>query len=220
MRSPDAQNRKTVFFLMRHAPTEWNAAGRIQGQADSPLTETGRQWADGWGIQLADFALQHVVTSDTGRAVATGRHLNRHLQLPVESDARLREQDWGEWTGHRMADLRARHRIRFEREEARGWSFCPPGGETRLDVLARAREALLDTGRKWPRQRLLVITHEGVLKCLVYHLAILQNCGQPIPPMAPYSLHRLALEGDSLILEHMNALALELRPPPKRRGPE
>jgi len=202
---------------MRHAPTEWNAAGRIQGQADSPLTEKGRRWADGWGAQLANFALQRVLTSDTGRAVATARHINQSLRLPVEWDARLREQDWGSWTGCRMADLRVRHQARFQMEEARGWSFCPPNGETRLEVLERARAALLDAGRKWPRQRLLVISHEGVLKCLVYHLAILQGCGQSFAPMAPYSLHRLALDGNSLTLEHMNALALEPRPRAKRQ---
>ena len=66
MRSNDAQNQRTEFYLMRHAPTEWNAAGRIQGQADSPLTATGRQWADGWGPQLAGFAMQRVLTSDSG----------------------------------------------------------------------------------------------------------------------------------------------------------
>lgn len=207
----------TILYIMRHAPTEWNAAGRIQGQGDSPLTETARRWAARWGAQLAGLALQRVVSSDTGRAVATARHVNQTLQLPAESDARLREQDWGAWTGHRMADIRARHRTRFAREEARGWSFCPPGGESRMAVLVRARQALLDAGRRWPGQRLLVITHEGVLKCLLYHLAILQSCGQPFAPMAPYRLHRLASDGNALALEEMNALAFAPRPRAKRR---
>jgi probable phosphoglycerate mutase len=212
MPSLNAADPKTIFYLMRHAPTEWNVAGRIQGQADSPLTPAGKQWAQGWGAQLADLALQRVLSSDTGRAVATARHINQILKLPMERDARLREQDWGAWTGHTMADLRTTQRARFSQEEARGWSFCPPEGENHLAVLARAREALMDAGRKWPRQRLLVVTHEGVLKCLVYHLAILQNCGQPIPRMAPYGLHRLALAGNSLALERMNALAFQPRP--------
>jgi probable phosphoglycerate mutase len=200
---------------MRHAPTEWNAAGRIQGQADSPLTVKGARWADGWGPQLADLALQRVLSSDTGRALATARRINQTLNLPLNHDPRLREQDWGAWTGCSMADIRTRHRARFQQEEARGWGFCPPGGESHLDVLSRAREALLKAGRKWPRQRLLVVTHEGLMKCLVYHLAILQSCGQPVERMAPYCLHRLALRGENLVLEHMNALGLEPRPAAK-----
>jgi broad specificity phosphatase PhoE len=212
MHTTHARQRKTIFYLMRHAPTEWNHAGRIQGQADSPLTEKGQRWATGWGAQLADLALQQVLSSDTGRALATAQYVNRTLNLPLRSDARLREQDWGDWTGCSMADIRTRHRARFRQEEARGWAFCPPGGESHLDVLSRARQALLKASRKWPRQRLLVITHEGLMKGLVYHLAILQGCGRAVERMAPYCLHRLALWGDNLILEHMNAVVLEPRP--------
>ena len=212
MHATHTRHGPTIFYLMRHAPTEWNAAGRIQGQADSPLTEKGQRWADGWGTQLADLALQRVLSSDTGRALATAHRINQTLNLPLNHDTRLREQDWGAWTGCSMADIRTRHRERFRQEEARGWAFCPPGGESHLDVLSRARKALLKAGRKWPRQRLLVVTHEGLMKCLVYHLAILQSCGQPVEGMAPYCLHRLALRGDDLALEHMNALVLEPRP--------
>ena len=219
MHATHTRHSQTIFYLMRHAPTEWNDAGRIQGQTDSPLTERGRQWAKGWGPQLADLALQQVLSSDTGRALATARCINQTLNLPLNHDAGLREQDWGAWTGSSMADIRNRHRERFRQEEARGWSFCPPGGESHLDVLSRARHALLKAGRKWPRQRLLVVTHEGVMKGLVYHLAILRGCGQPVKRMAPYCLHRLVLRGDDLALEHMNALALEPRPAAKGDAP-
>ena len=215
MRMTHAQHRKTIFYLMRHAPTEWNDAGRIQGQADSPLTEIGQQWASGWGSQIADLALQQVLSSDTGRALATAHRINHTLNLPLNRDARLREQNWGAWTGCTMADIRTRHRARFRQEEARGWAFCPPGGESHLDVLSRARQALTKAGRRWPQQRLLVVTHEGLMKCLVYHLAILQSCGQPVARMTPYCLHRLALQGDDLVLEQMNALVLQPRPTAK-----
>jgi probable phosphoglycerate mutase len=126
-------------------------------------------------------------------------------------DARLREQDWGQWTGRTMAQIRTTHRELFTQQERRGWSFCPPGGEERLDVLARARDALREAGRAWPQERLLVISHEGVLKCLIYHLAIIDSCGRGVERMAPYHLHRLALTGKALTLDRMNALTL--RPP-------
>ena len=207
----DMDHPRTLFYIMRHAPTEWNAAGRIQGQDDSPLTPIGRQWATHWGSQLSDLRLQRILSSDTGRAVATARHINQVLQLPISHDARLREQDWGQWTGQTMADIRTAHRDLFTKQEQRGWSFCPPGGEERLNVLTRARDALREAGRKWPQERLLVVTHEGVLKCLVYHLAIIHSCGQGFTRMAPYRLHRLALAGDTLMLDRMTARAF--RPP-------
>lgn len=207
----DADHHRTIFHVMRHAPTEWNAAGRIQGQDDSPLTPIGMDWATRWGSQLADLGFQRILSSDTGRAVATAGHINQTLQLPMVQDARLREQDWGQWTGQTMAAIRTTQRDLFMQQEQRGWSFCPPGGEERLEVLTRAREALLDGGRTWPRERLLVVSHEGLLKCLVYHLAIIHSCGQAVDKMAPYHLHRLALKKNAIALDRMNALAF--RPP-------
>lgn len=204
-----AKDHRTRFFIMRHAPTEWNRAGRIQGQADSPLTRNGERWADHWGRQLAELDVQRILCSDTGRAVTTARRINQALQLPLDCDNRLREQDWGQWTGRTMAAIRKTQEARFRQQERRGWSFCPPGGEDRLDVLVRARDSLQAAGRKWPGSRLLVIAHEGIMKCLVYHLAILQSCGASFERMAPYHLHCLALEDDSLVLEEMNALAFK-----------
>ena len=211
------KDHRTRFYVMRHAPTEWNRAGRIQGQADSPLTRDGEMWADQWGRQLAELRLQRILSSDTGRAVTTARRINQTLQLPLDHDIRLREQDWGQWTGRTMAAIRKTQEDRFRQQERRGWSFCPPGGEERLDVLQRARDSLQAAGRKWPGSRLLVISHEGVLKCLVYHLAILQSCGASFDPMASYHLHCLALENERLVLEQMNALAF--RPPARDKAP-
>lgn len=36
-------------YLVRHGETEWNAARRIQGQSDSPLTEKGLSGPSGGG---------------------------------------------------------------------------------------------------------------------------------------------------------------------------
>ena len=206
--SPSGIHRRaTLFFTMRHAPTVWNREGRIQGQYDSPLTDRGRHWATCWGKQLGGLGLDRILSSDTGRAVATADRVNRALNLPIHQDARLREQDWGRWTGRTMAEIRATHQGPFKAQEERGWSFCPPEGEERMHVLVRARNALPEAGHRWPQERILVISHEGVLKCLVYHLAIIQNCGQPFERMEPYRLHRLHLDGNHLSLNKMNALA-------------
>ena len=43
----------TEVLLMRHGQSEWNAIGRWQGQADSPLTDLGRAQA------VADYERAH-----------------------------------------------------------------------------------------------------------------------------------------------------------------
>ncbi|MDE2758651.1 MAG: histidine phosphatase family protein, partial [Acidobacteriota bacterium] len=41
------------FFLVRHGTTEWNAQGRILGQSDPSLNETGRSQARRLGMRLS-----------------------------------------------------------------------------------------------------------------------------------------------------------------------
>lgn len=196
------------FFLMRHAATVWNREGRIQGHADSPLSDRGRRQIDNWRAQLAILQPEAILCSDLGRAVATARGLNRDADLPLATDPRLREQDWGRWTGRIHKRLKDEDAVTYARQTHRGWQFQPPGGESYLQVLERALAALLDTAADQTRRRILVVTHEGTLKCLLYHLAIRDGCGQPPMNMAPYHIHHLVRLKNRLHLVRMNAVDL------------
>ncbi len=196
------------FFIMRHAATVWNREGRIQGQADSPLSPEGERQVEAWCAPVANLALDAICASDLGRAVATARGLNRVCHLPLWTEPRLREQDWGGWTGRIHRRLRHEDPDRYARQSDRGWQFRPPGGESHLDVLARALAALTDIASGPVPQRVLVVTHEGVLKCLVYHLAIRDGCGQQPETMAPGHLHHLISCRHGLVLRKMNAVNL------------
>ena len=43
----------SVWSLVRHGETQWNAEQRVQGQTDVPLNETGREQAALTGKRLA-----------------------------------------------------------------------------------------------------------------------------------------------------------------------
>jgi len=88
------QNVITRFGLIRHAQTVWNQKKKIQGHSDSPLTTEGQRQAIGWGQGLKRFSWSRILTSDTGRALATAERINAFLKVPLTTDARLREQDW------------------------------------------------------------------------------------------------------------------------------
>ncbi|MDJ0720970.1 MAG: histidine phosphatase family protein [Desulfobacterales bacterium] len=198
----------TRFFLMRHAMTVWNRDGRIQGQMDTPLAPEGEKQIEAWRGVLKPLALDLMCSSDLGRARATARGLNQDLALPLFIEPRLREQDWGRWTGRIHRRLRTEDAERYRREIAQGWHFQPPAGESHLQVLERALSALADLAHRPEGQRILVVTHEGVIKCLIYHLAIRDGCGQPPEAMAAYHLHQLDFRGVQLILRRMNAIDL------------
>ena len=198
----------TRIGLLRHAMTEWNRVKRIQGQADTPLSSQGEREAGKWGEILKACRWNRILVSDARRALETAKRINAALGAPMESDPRLREQDWGEWTGTTISRLKqSAPRLLAEQEQA-GWNFCPPGGEDRVTVLNRGLGAILGACEKWKGETILVVTHEGVIKCLIYDL-----CGRRFLPdepalIQPRSLHWLIHDRQGLRIEQMNALTL------------
>ncbi len=204
---PD-QSKITRFGLVRHGETVFNRQKRIQGHNDSPLTPNGETQVAQWARQLEAFGWDRMLVSDIGRALQTATILNTHLNLPLVQDARLREQDWGRWSGLTVSQIKQRQPELLAAQQEAGWDFCPPGGEPRRDVLQRSQQALADAAVRWPGESLLVVTHEGVIKCLVYHL--LGRKFLPAEPavIKPGHLHRLVHTPDGLGLEALNAAAL------------
>ena len=201
-------NKTTRFGLIRHAQTDWNREKKIQGQSDSPLTADGERQASSWGQRLLQFPWDRILASDSGRTLTTAERINAFLKIPFETDPRLKEQDWGQWVGKTIPQLQTEASQMLDEQISAGWGFCPPGGEDRRKVLARSRKALQEAAGKWPGDNLLVVTHEGVIKSLVYYL-----CGRKFLPSEPpllksYRLHWLVFTRDGLQLEKVNALKL------------
>jgi probable phosphoglycerate mutase len=204
----EAQNTITRFGLLRHGKTEWNQTKRIQGQEDSPLIPEARQKADQWGNMLIDVGLDRIISSDLGRAMETATLINQSLGVPMIQDHRLREQDWGRWTGKTLMQLKEKDKQRLTEQVEAGWNFCPPEGEDRRSVLERSQAALLSAGRSWAGETILVVTHEGVIKSLIYHLS-----GRKFLPSEPRlisgnQIHWLYHDTEGIGITKINALDL------------
>jgi broad specificity phosphatase PhoE len=202
------QSPVTHFGLLRHAITEWNRERRIQGQNDTALSPLGELQAEQWGHILKSYPWNRILVSNARRAVQTAARINTIVEVPMDSDSRLREQDWGEWTGKTIPQLKQEAPLHLAEQENAGWNFCPPGGEDRLKVRDRSMEAIAGACEKWGGERILVVTHEGVIKCLLYDL-----CGRRFLPDEPEmihsrSLHWLIHDQHGLRIEKMNAVAM------------
>jgi probable phosphoglycerate mutase len=198
----------TRFGLIRHAETHWNRDKIIQGQRDSGLTAKGKKDADRWGQRLRRFTWTRMIASDLGRALETANRINRHLKIPFESDLRLREQDWGQWAGQPVAEVAAHGLKTLDEPKRSGWGFCPPEGEDRLSVWQRSQQALVAAANKYPADTILIVTHEGVIKSLIYRL--FHRSYLPAEPALIKSLHLhwLMVGKNGLQVEKINALAL------------
>jgi probable phosphoglycerate mutase len=190
-----------VFALLRHATTVWNEEKRIQGHWDSELTPAGAADAARWAESLAAKGFSRLLVSDLSRARTTAGILNARLKLPMTLEKDLREQKFGEWTGRPMASL-AGHGL--EEQVARGWEFRPPGGESRLEVFGRAERVLREAARHWPGKTILVVTHEGVVKALVYRLLGREYLPCEKKILRPGTLHWVRVEAGRLVLGDSN----------------
>ena len=149
--------RSVYVALIRHAPTAWNAEGRVLGQADPPLSPEGAARAARWRLPadlraLAEQERLGWAVSPLGRAIETARILGAVAPLV---EPRLAEQDWGDWTG------RARTAVARETSAA-GWDAAPPGRRVpgpgpragaRVARRARARGGSRDVGGRDPHGR-------------------------------------------------------------------
>ena len=89
----------TRLLLIRHGRSTWNADKRIQGQADPPLDEVGREQARRLAERLRGDPPVALYTSPLQRARETAEIVGQALDVPVVPDGRLKEYDVGAITG-------------------------------------------------------------------------------------------------------------------------
>lgn len=153
----------TTLILIRHGETEWNREGRIQGHLDSALTAEGIAQAEACAKRLSAEAFDALYASDLPRVQHTAAILNAPLGLPIRSRTALRERCFGIGEGLTYKEMDTLHPEVFSRSRALDPDFAIEGGETRRQFHARVRTALEEIAAAHRGQRVLVVTHGGVL---------------------------------------------------------
>ena len=168
------------MLLVRHGESTWNASGRWQGWADPPLTELGRTQAE--AAAPAAAPVDAVVCSDLQRARTTAELMASALDLGdrLHVEPGLRERDVGDFTGMTRAEIEERWPGVLSNVAA-SIARDPRFGET-VEVLgARVNAALARLAATFAGQRVLVVTHGGVVRNLERSLGIEP---EPLPNLA------------------------------------
>ena len=154
----------TTLILVRHGESEWNRAGRIQGQINSPLTDLGINQAKAIREYLSGILLNQqleIYTSPLDRALQTAEIIAQGIDYPSSKiiiEERLNDFNLGEISGTfgwdkvaeifpEQAQLRLQDPMRFH----------PSGGESGAEFEARLRSLLED------------LKDDGTLKLMVSH---------------------------------------------------
>jgi 2,3-bisphosphoglycerate-dependent phosphoglycerate mutase len=153
----------TEIILIRHGETDWNRELRFQGHIDVPLNDIGHEQARRLGLRLAGEPVQHLISSDLMRAQQTAAPVARQLDLEVITSAALREQHFGVVEGMRAEEIQTLHPRAWEDWLQFREDHAMPEGESARQFHARIIEALGRIAAGHDGQKLLVVTHGGVL---------------------------------------------------------
>jgi probable phosphomutase (TIGR03848 family) len=212
----------TTVVLLRHGRTTANAGGVLAGWTPGvQLDDSGRAQVQAVGERLARVPLAAVVSSplercrETAEAVAAGR------QLAVQTDDRLGEARYGDWTGRTIKELVKEPLWKVVQQHPSAAVFPGPEGEGLAQTQARAVAAV----RAWnatlgPDAVWLACSHGDVIKAILadalgLHLDQFQRI-----VVDPASISVVTYTETRPFVSRVNDIGGDLSalvPPPKRR---
>ena len=161
----------TQIDLLRHGETQLGKVFR--GRLDDELTPSG--WAQMhasvgsvWPTNTSTSAApwQRVISSPLRRCRLFAEQFAQQIRRPLQLDARLVELDFGVWEGLTATEIMRDYPGQLEQFWANPWAFTPAQGEPLPEFEQRLRAAWRDISRTHAGQRVLVVTHGGVMRLL------------------------------------------------------
>jgi broad specificity phosphatase PhoE len=132
----------TRLFLVRHGATAQTAEDRFSGAEGVELSDHGRAQAERLGERLHGEGIAAVFSSPLSRAMETARIISRGWSVtPVPVDG-LREIAHGHWEGLQRKEVEEKFAAEYLMWEQDPFACAPAGGESGVEVLARALPAL------------------------------------------------------------------------------
>ncbi len=152
----------TTIAFIRHGVTDWNLEARAQGQSDIPLNEEGLLQAKTLGRRFAGEEWDTVYSSDLSRAKVTAEVIGNVLNLPVQTDERLRELHWGDMEGTNEEE-------RIERW-GEHWRDLDLHFEKEENILTRIKSFTDQITHRHPDGRVIVVSHGALLNDMFTYL--------------------------------------------------
>lgn len=195
------------YHMIRHAVTPWNLKKKLQGSTDIKLGTQGEKQAYCWAAILKHECYDIIISSPLKRARQTAAIVSEICGADVKIEPDIREQNFGRWEGLTLSRLRKQQPEQIRYQESLGWDFHPPEGESRKSVLKRGVTALSKTAEDFPGKNILLVTHNSVIKALIYHLAGRRFTPDEPELIKPDHLHVL-IWNKGLQIESLNHIRL------------
>ncbi len=185
------------ILLIRHGSTDLMGRVLYGRLPNVHIDDLGRNQCR----QLANalphrYRVEEIVSSPLERALETAEILNSELQVPLLQDEGWIELDYGEWLGMPFEEIRELDSWQhYNRSRSTG---VPPGGESIVEVQARAFRALERILERWQHREeitVAVVSHGDVIRCLLVLLLGMSLDHIHRFEVSPGSLSEITLDG-------------------------
>jgi len=156
----------TTIAFVRHGQTPTTGKilpGRAKGLH---LADQGRAQAEAAAQRLAAYAkVAAVYASPLERTRETAAPIGKALGLPVTIERGLLECDFGTWTGRELKEL---YKLpEWQQVQRTPSQFRFPGGESFLEMQARASDAVSRIVAAHPGEVVVCVSHADPIKVMV-----------------------------------------------------
>ena len=164
--------------LIRHGETPWNSLGKVQGQADIPLSDLGIQQAQKLHFQMQSQLSTYtaIYTSPMQRASQTAHILQGSSKIPIIADDRLNSRNLGDYSGRTLEDIRNQSPATFALWRNGDPSFRPPNGESIREMIDKLQAFLTFLSMEYPPDsKYFIVTHRESVGALMNLLGTAPN---------------------------------------------
>jgi ribonuclease H / adenosylcobalamin/alpha-ribazole phosphatase len=155
----------TMLYLVRHGETVLTPMRKFSGTGpiNPELTEKGLSQAAAVAKEIAKLKPEILIASPLMRTTQTAQAIADATGLEIKFDEIWFELSFGDWDGLSFEEVKEKFP-----DEYQAWlnssSYAPAGGESYDEAGIRVEEALEKVAAEYPGQRVVVVTHNGVIK--------------------------------------------------------
>ena len=158
----------TELILLRHGKTAYNEKGVYCGSSNPLLSPQGIAETKRTAKHFEAIEPDAVYVSGSQRAVQTARIVTPRRSAVVMQT--LREMDFGDFEGLCADDIERRMPQTWQAYLHDPLAFAFPGGDSVPRFLADASETVQELVSRHDDQRVLIVTHKGVITAALSHL--------------------------------------------------
>jgi probable phosphoglycerate mutase len=158
----------TFIYFVRHGETILTPERKFSGTGslDPELMQEGLEQADLVAEEAAKLGADILIASPLKRTRQTAEAIARTTGLEINFDESWYELSFGDWDGKSIEEVKAEDPDAYQ-----AWlnstAYAPGGGESYEQASVRIEEALEKLVAEHPGKKVIVVTHNGVIKTAI-----------------------------------------------------